>query len=98
MKTAIEYLNECAEVQRQRGEQYGKREVKERSFSAVATVFNAKTGYDLKGHHICLILQDLKDVRQYSCPDRFHEDSAVDKVSYASLHAEELNKEFNKEN
>jgi len=93
-KTAINYLTECAEVQKQRGEQYDKAGTGERSFAACSTAFNAITGRDLKGSDVCLILQILKDVRQYSDPTRLHEDSVLDKVSYSSLHAEELNKEL----
>lgn len=98
MKTAIEYLNECAEVQEQRGEQYDNTGSGERSFNACATAYNAITGGSLKGSDVCLVLQIIKDVRQYSDKTRLHEDSVLDKVSYASLHAEELNKEFSCEN
>ena len=94
VKTSIDYLEECVEVQKQRGEQYDATGSGERSFSACANAFNAVTGRDLKGSDVCLILQTLKDVRQYSDPTRLHEDSILDKVSYASLHAEELNKEL----
>ena len=94
MKTAINYLTECADVQKQRGEQYDKTGSGERSFGACSVAFNAITGNELKGSDICLILQILKDVRQYSDQSRLHEDSMLDKVSYASLHAEELNKEL----
>lgn len=94
MKTAINYLQESADIQKQRGEQYDKSGTGERSFNATAEAFNAITGNDLKGSDICLILQVLKDVRQYSDPTRLHEDSLLDKVSYSSLHAEELNKEL----
>lgn len=93
-KSAINYLDECKDVQKQRGEQYDKSGKGERSFAAAAQAFNAITGKDLKGSDICLMLQVLKDVRQYSDPSRLHEDSLLDKVSYASLHAEELNKEL----
>lgn len=93
-KTSIDYLNECMEVQKQRGQQYNAIGTGERSFSACADAYNAITGGNLKGSDICLILQILKDVRQYSNPTRLHEDSLLDKVSYSSLHAEELNKEL----
>lgn len=93
-KSAVDYLNECVEVQKQRGEQYDSSGTGERSFSACADAYNAITGGKLKGSDICLILQILKDVRQYSNPSRLHEDSVLDKVSYSSLHAEELNKEL----
>lgn len=94
MKTAIDYLSECELVQKQRGEQYDAKGTGERSFAACATAFNAITGGSLKGSHICLMLQILKDVRQYSDQTRLHEDSVLDKISYASLHGEELNKEL----
>ncbi len=94
MKKSTDYLNDCAQVQKQRGEQYDSTGSGERSFSAAADAFNAITGNKLKGSDICLMLQVLKDVRQYSDPSRLHEDSLLDKVSYASLHAEELNKEL----
>lgn len=90
---ASEYLKACLEVQIERGKQYNSEEG-ERSFKAVATAFNAITGKDLKGSDICLVQQILKDVRQYSNPTRLHSDSVLDKVSYASLHAEELTHEL----
>lgn len=93
-KSAKDYLNECIEVQKQRGEQYDSSGTGERSFAACATAYNAITGGNLKGSDICLVLQILKDVRQYSNPSRLHEDSLLDKVSYSSLHVEELNKEL----
>lgn len=93
-KTASQYLSDCIQVQKQRGEQYDSKGTGERSFAAAATAYNAITGRNLKGSDVCLILQVLKDVRQYSDHTRLHEDSLLDKVSYASLHAEELNKEL----
>ena len=94
LKTATSYLQECMNVQEERGKQYDNAGTGERSFEAVAEAFNAITGSSLKGSDVCLILQILKDVRQYSDPTRLHEDSLLDKVSYASLHAEQLNKEL----
>jgi hypothetical protein len=92
-KTAKDYLNECIEVQNQRGEQYDSKGTGERSFAAAASAFNAMTGSNLKGSDVCLLLACVKAVRQYSDPSRVHEDSLLDLVSYASLWAEELNKE-----
>lgn len=94
MKTSIDYLNECMEVQKQRGEQYDSKGTGERSFDAAAKAFNAMTGQNLKGSDVCLLLACVKAVRQYSDPTRVHEDSLLDLVSYASLWAEELNKEL----
>ena len=91
-KTSIDYLNEAKAVQEQRGVDYDTKGG-ERSFAATAKAYNAITGGNLKGSDITLILQCLKDVRQYAKPG-VHEDSLLDKVSYASLHCEELNKEL----
>ncbi|WP_276755630.1 DUF6378 domain-containing protein [Pseudoalteromonas marina] len=93
-KKSIDYLNECMEVQKQRGEQYDSTGTGERSFNAAAKAFNAMTGQNLKGSDVCLILTCVKAVRQYSDPARVHEDSLLDLVSYASLWAEEINKEL----
>lgn len=93
-KTANQYLNDCIQVQKQRGEQYNSKGTGERSFAAAATAYNAITGHNLKGSDVCLLLTCVKAVRQYSDPTRVHEDSLLDLVSYASLWAEEINKEL----
>ena len=93
-KSSKDYLNECIEVQNQRGEQYDSKGTGERSFAAAASAFNAMTGQNLKGSDVCLLLTCVKAVRQYSDPTRVHEDSLLDLVSYASLWAEEINKEL----
>jgi len=93
-KTAVEYLQGCIDVQKERGEQYDANGTGERSFDAAAKAFNALTGRDLKGSDVCLLFTCVKAVRQYSNPDRLHEDSLLDSVSYLSLWAEELNKEL----
>lgn len=86
---SIGLLNECLKVQSQRGKDYDEAETQERSFAKTATAFNAITGKDLTPAEICLMLQVLKDVRQWSS-DRIHHDSVLDGVSYASLKGEEL--------
>lgn len=93
-KTASDYLNECISVQKERGEQYDSSGTGERSFDAAAKAFNAMTGGKLKGSDVCLLLTCVKAVRQYSNPNRLHDDSLLDGVSYLSLWAEELNKEI----
>lgn len=93
-KAAHEILNECIKVQRERGADYDAQGASERSFSKVAQAFNAITGKDLTAAEVCLLLQVLKDVRQWQQPNRIHEDSLLDGVSYASLKAEELYKQF----
>tara|TARA_R100000541_G_scaffold32918_1_gene41632 strand:- start:47 stop:349 length:303 start_codon:yes stop_codon:yes gene_type:complete len=94
-KTAVEYLQGCIDVQKERGEQYDSSGTGERSFDAAAKAFNALTGRDSKGSDVCLLFTCVKAVRQYSNPNRLHEDSLLDGVSYLSLWAEELNKELN---
>lgn len=93
-KTAVEFLNACAAVQSERGKQYDASGTGERSFAAAASAFNAATGKSLTGSDVCLLLTMVKLVRQYSSPDRLHQDSLLDGVSYLSLWAEELSKEL----
>jgi hypothetical protein len=93
-KTAIEFLNACVAVQSERGKQYDASGTGERSFAAAASAFNAATGKSLTGSDVCLLLTMVKLVRQYSSPDRLHQDSLLDGVSYLSLWAEELSKEL----
>ena len=92
--TAAEYLSACAQVQLERGKQYDASGTGERSFDAAAEAFNCITGKHLRGSDVCLILELVKKVRQYSDPTRLHADSVLDAVSYASLWAEELTKEL----
>ena len=93
-KTSAEYLSECLRVQTERGKQYDASGTGERSFKAAADAFNAATGKSLTGSDVCLLLAMVKLVRQYSSPDRLHQDSLLDGVSYMSLWAEELTKEL----
>jgi hypothetical protein len=92
--TAAEYLSACAQVQLERAKQYDASGTGERSFDAAAEAFNCITGKSLRGSDVCLILELVKKVRQYSDPTRLHTDSVLDAVSYASLWAEELTKEL----
>lgn len=93
-KSAADILNDCIKVQSERGEDYDTQgEQQERSFKAVAIAFNAITGKDITAAEVCLMLQTVKDVRQWS-QDRLHEDSVLDGVSYASLKGEELYSQY----
>lgn len=92
--TAAEYLSACAHVQSERAKQYDASGTGERSFDAAAEAFNCITGKQLRGSDVCLILEMVKLVRQYSDPARLHQDSVLDAVSYGSLWAEELTKEL----
>lgn len=91
---ALAVLNKCADLQRDRGAEYDKAGQQERSFARVAQAFNAITGKDLTSAEVCLLLQVLKDVRQWSNPNRLHKDSAIDGVNYGALKVEELFNQF----
>lgn len=93
-KTAMEFLKKGLVLLEQRGKEYTTTEEEaERSFASVAACFKAKTGIGLTPAHVCLLLQDLKDIRQFS-QDRLHRDSIEDCVNYAALKAEELVKQY----
>ncbi len=96
-KTAATFLQKGMQLLKERGKEYqatGK--VEERSFKAVATAFNAVTGKRITPAEVCLLLQILKDIRQWS-QDRYHADSIEDCVNYAALKGEELYKQYHKE-
>lgn len=87
--TAPAFLQSAINTLTQRGKDYDKPEG-ERSASAVAVAFNAITGRNLTEAEVWLVLQLVKDVRQWQNPDRYHADSALDCVAYAALKAEAL--------
>ena len=87
--TAPEFLQSALNTLTQRGKDYDKPEG-ERSASAVAVAFNAITGKQLTEAEVWLVLQLVKDVRQWQNPERYHADSALDCVAYAALKAEAL--------
>lgn len=87
--TAPDFLQSAINTLTQRGKDYDKPEG-ERSAEAVAVAFNAITGRNLTEAEVWLVLQLVKDVRQWQNPDRYHADSALDCVAYAALKAEAL--------
>jgi len=89
-KTAPGLLNRAADIMQERAKQYDRPEG-ERSMGAAVKAFNAITGRDLKESEGWLLLQVLKDVRQWQRPD-FHADSAEDCIAYSALKAEALAK------
>ena len=94
MKKSIDIFIECLSVQEARSNEYKTKDnQEEKSFNSTATAFNAITGKDITPAEVCLMLQVLKDVRQWS-QNRLHKDSVLDGVSYASLKAVELHKQF----
>ena len=92
--TSVDFLNACKRIQEERADEY-ETEGGERSFEKISTAFNAITGKDLTPAEVALIFQILKDVRQWSA-DRYHDDSVVDCISYSSLKAEELYRQYHK--
>ena len=88
-KTSRDYLRESISIQNERSVDYDS-EDGERSMGKTIIAFNAITGYDLTESEGWLLLQLLKDTRQWTSPT-LHEDSALDCVSYAALKAESLN-------
>jgi len=90
-KTAYGFLTQAAEIMHQRGQQYDA-DSGERSMGKAVGAFNIITGHRLKESEGWLLLQLLKDVRQWQ-KKGFHADSAVDCVAYAALKGEALAKE-----
>lgn len=85
---ALDAMGEAAQTIGQRGKDYDKPEG-ERSMAATVAAFNAIVGSGLKESDGWLFMLLLKQVRQYQTP-KFHEDSAIDAIAYAALHAESL--------
>lgn len=85
------FLRRAAEIMEERGKQYDKPEG-ERSMGKCVEAFNLVTGQNLTEAEGWLLLQILKDVRQWQRPG-FHLDSAEDCIAYAALKAEAKQKE-----
>ena len=86
-RTVGDFFEDASMTIRQRGKEYDQPSG-ERSARAVAIAFNAITKRDLTEAEIWLILQIVKDVRQFTGP--YHEDSTIDCIAYATLKAEAL--------
>lgn len=84
---STEFLQSAMDVQKERGEQYDKPSG-ERSMGATVRAFNAITGHTLEESDGWMLLGLLKLVRQAQNPEKYHHDSALDFVAYASLYAE----------
>lgn len=83
---APEMLQKAAELLIERGKQYDQPNG-ERSMGRCVIAFNAITGKNLTEAEGWLLVQVLKDVRQWQKPG-YHQDSAEDCIAYASLKAE----------
>lgn len=86
---APELLHKAASIMEERGKEYDRPEG-ERSMGRAVNAFNAITGKDLTESEGWLLLQQLKDARQWQNPGRYHEDSAQDCIAYSALKAEAL--------
>lgn len=86
---APDLLRRAAEIMDERGKQYDKPDG-ERSMGRAVTAFNAITGRELTEAEGWLLLQVLKDVRQWQNPNKAHQDSLEDCIAYASLKAESM--------
>lgn len=86
---AHEFLGKAQALMLERGKQYDKPEG-ERSMVTAVSAFNTITGQSLTEAEGWLLLQVLKDVRQWQNPASYHADSAEDCVAYAALKAEAL--------
>ncbi len=91
LETAPCFLHRAADIMDERGKQYDKPEG-ERSMGKCVAAFNIVTGQNLTEAEGWLLLQILKDVRQWQRPG-FHQDSADDCIAYAALKAEAKQKE-----
>ena len=74
--TARDFLKRAIQTMNDRGKQYDS-PGGERSMGKAVEAFNAITGLSLTADEGWLLLQILKDVRQYSGAS-YHEDSALD--------------------
>lgn len=87
-KTAPEFLHAAAAIMEERGKQYDQPNG-ERSMGKCVGAFNIITGHTLSESEGWLLLQILKDVRQWQRAD-YHADSAEDGIAYSALKAEAL--------
>lgn len=86
-RTVEDFFEEARATLIKRGKEYD-RPAGERSAGPTAIAFNAITGRDLRPAEVWLILQIVKDVRQFT--GTYHQDSAVDGIAYSALKAEAL--------
>ena len=86
---ASQFLSKAAAIMEERGKQYDKPEG-ERSMGRTVEAFNTITGHCLTEAEGWLLLQLLKDVRQWQRRGAYHADSAEDCIAYAALKAEAL--------
>lgn len=86
---AVQLLDKAAGHMMDRAAQYDS-PGGERSMGKTVSAFNIITGHELSEAEGWLLLQILKDVRQWQRPDKPHRDSIEDGVAYSSLKGEAL--------
>lgn len=86
---AVQLLDKAAGHMMDRAKQYDSPEG-ERSMAKTVAAFNIITGHTLSEAEGFLLMQILKDVRQWQTPDKAHPDSLEDGVAYSSLKGEAL--------
>lgn len=90
--TANEYLQKAIDTMNSRASEYDKDAKEERNMTKIVDVFNTITGQNLTEVQGWAFMQCLKMVRLHSNPDSYHEDSAIDNISYSALEAEAWSK------
>jgi hypothetical protein len=88
--TASGFLRRADQIMTERGKTYDQ-PGGERSMGKTVQAFNAITGLNLTEAHGWLLMECLKNVRQWQRP-AFHQDSADDGVAYSALKAEALSR------
>lgn len=86
--TARDFLQRAIKTMNDRGKQYDSPSG-ERSMGKAVDAFNTITGRSLTTDEGWLLMQVLKDVRQYSRAS-YHEDSAIDCTAFSALKADAL--------
>lgn len=89
---AKDYLQKAIETMDSRASEYDKNSEEERNMNKIVIAFNTITGQDLTEVQGWAFMECLKMVRLHSNPNSYHEDSAIDKVSYSALAAEAWSK------
>lgn len=84
---ADKLLTDAAQIMQERAKQYDS-PTGERSMGRAVAAFNCVTGNKMTEAEGWLLLQLLKDVRQWTTPDAAHVDSLQDCIAYAALKAE----------
>jgi len=85
--SADKLLADAAQIMQERAKQYDS-PTGERSMGKAVAAFNAVTGNKMTEAEGWLLLQLLKDVRQWTTPQVAHVDSLQDCIAYAALKAE----------